>query len=313
MNHFAYQLAHNGHLSFKQKCRSLVMQTFGHEALFNVDDLRANSHCYVFNINIYRIGAIEKEYLTKRKLFNPFKWLEFAIAFPFEILSWSLQRALFKIGHHFDNEERSVFKSFILFITNLASFLLSPLVNMLSHIALAIPKRILAPVRYIIRPTIEFARKQPGLFAATLLITLLFSALIAASIFTGGIPLIISGATIAGLIVAKTALAASIAIAAWATFLKLVTGIQEIFGAIVRYINAPWHQPTEKFKAHTSTDKITKTLHAINPKYTLVNKPEEQDCAQTLALTTGTESIFYKPKKTSLTQAESVSNNKRCC
>jgi len=258
MNRFAQQFAQNRHLSFKQKNRSLIIQIFGNESLIDTSELCDLSYCETFNEDIYRLHTLKKNHIAYRKLFNPFKWLEYLLVTPLELLSWVLDKYLLE--------------------------LLSIPINAIIHTVLAIPKRILAPARYIIRPAIELAKTQPKLFAVAVALAIITIAAVTTSVFTGGLPILL-----AGIITASTA------ITAWPFFISLVANLKEGVAAIINMKNSPGYKPEEekKLAVNSSTKEIAFALHAINPKLALINKSNEQHCKQTVALITGTEALFY--------------------
>lgn len=93
MNYFSYRFVHDIHLSLHRKIRNMFMQIFGEEANFPKQDLeKIAGHCGVFEINIPRIHELNLQQLAKRKLLNPFKWLEFGFAILFELPQWAVKR-----------------------------------------------------------------------------------------------------------------------------------------------------------------------------------------------------------------------------
>src|SRR5438045_1899065 len=91
MNRLSHELAVNGHLTFKQKLRHMMLEIFGHEAMIDTDDLAVTSHCPIVNEDVYRVAKLEMRHLALRKLFNPFKWLELIIMTPVELFAWWAQ------------------------------------------------------------------------------------------------------------------------------------------------------------------------------------------------------------------------------
>src|SRR5262249_521420 len=143
-NRLSQQLSRDGHLTFGKKYRDLIMQIFGHEALLAQEDTPDIAHCIFFDVDIHRFSAICLEHLAWRKLGNPFKWLEFLLTAPLEMLSWSLQRFIGYFGRAIKKFSRSesiqnkIIKSGILLIPQLLFTLLSigyPFLNLAVNLA----------------------------------------------------------------------------------------------------------------------------------------------------------------------------------
>ncbi len=248
MNHLAQQLLFaQTHATWRQRTRAIVLQIFGHEGLFDVDGLRKTSHCGTLNEEVYRLAPLRvRKDLALRKLLNPFKWVEFLIAYPLTMLA----------------QQISPFDLYI--------------VNTLANVATGIARRVLAPVRYIVRPTIELIQSSPALASYVIAGSLLVMGLLAATIFTGGASLLLG-----------------IAIACiWPTVLKLTTTAKEAADLYQRPKPDFSEQRTEMFMKG-STVKVSAALHAIDPVRTDVKHPTQQSVSYRLALFTGTESLFY--------------------
>lgn len=217
MNRLTQQFVHDGHLSFRQKIFLLIMQIFGDEILVDVDDLGDMSHCCVFNEDVYSLNKIEMKHLAWRKLLNPFKWLEFLISVPLELISWAPMRFGFK--------------------TETAFFFdwLTVLIQPLTHIPLGLARRILAPARYIIRPLINMAKQEPGSFAILLGLTLIAAGFLASALFTGGLSLAVGGVVLTTTVAAKV----GIIVAASAICFSLLRTVKDFFGSILQLITKP--------------------------------------------------------------------------
>lgn len=289
MNKLLYQLSSDYHLSFKQKVLQICFQIFGHEALIDVTHLRNNSHCQVFDMDIYRLASIKNQ-LAYRKLFNPFKWIEWGSAIVLESIPWCFYNASLFLKNKLTHQNNAIIyflgKTVQLILENLG-FLL----NIACHMLLGVARRFVAPVRYLVRPSLELLQIHPNTFLALLSLTLLMSAVLTFTFLTGGslIPFLLGMAMI------------------WTVPLKGITSFLEVNDAVSKIENRkPADQQEVKQFLAGSTYKLTELLHAVNPKVATVNHVEEQSIAFTLALFTGTE-LFYKPSTTK--QKQVVSKN----
>jgi len=71
-NQFISQFVRDEHLSFRQKLRDLIIRIYGHESLYNNQDLADTAYSVVFNAQVYRLARIElPRDLAYRKIFNP--------------------------------------------------------------------------------------------------------------------------------------------------------------------------------------------------------------------------------------------------
>jgi hypothetical protein len=190
MNQFIQQLVRDIHLTFSKKLRELIIKIYGHEGLSNNQNLSHIANCTIFNEELYRLQKIEWTDLAYRKLLNPFKSLELLITIPLELLPWALGRFVVKFTPYcmsidsscsIKNIPRLVAKgglaSIIFF--SIAAF---PFINLASNIVTGIVRRFLAPVRYIIRPSIEMAKLHPKTFLVTLGFSLILTA-VSAGVF----------------------------------------------------------------------------------------------------------------------------------
>jgi hypothetical protein len=203
MNQFIQQLVRDGHLTFYKKIRELIMKIYGHEGFSNNQNLGYIANCTVFNEEIYRLQKIEWKDLAYRKLLNPFKLVELLITAPLELLPWALERFVVNFtpycmsidsSYRIKNILRLVGKGLLASIIFLSAVAF-PFINLATNIATGIIRRFLAPVRYIIRPSIEMAKLHPKTFLVILGFTLIFTA-ISASVF----PIVIAG----GLVLASS-------------------------------------------------------------------------------------------------------------
>ncbi|MCD6039493.1 MAG: hypothetical protein K0S27_893 [Gammaproteobacteria bacterium] len=178
INRFYHQLIRDMHLTFRQKCRDLVMQIFGHEMLIDKKEMADIKHCTVFNMDFYRLNRITWAHIAPRKLLNPFKWVEFGIVVPLELLSWGINQLPVFIYHYIkkNKEEEPGYgnsRAFEFFaILHWCLIGIGSLFNLTTHLITGTARRFLAPVRYLIRPAIETARNYPYSFATIVLLTL---------------------------------------------------------------------------------------------------------------------------------------------
>jgi hypothetical protein len=286
INRFAQQLTQNGYFSCKKKCFHIILQVFGHEALVEANALTKNAHCHILDIDVHRLATLSPSQLAYRKLFNPFKWLEFILVFPLEMLAWSLQRHALLLSAFIQNKDMTFLNQILSLYSLLMFFVIAPIVNLAVNIALAIPRRILAPVRYIIRPSIELALTHPVTFASLFSVAFLAVSLMAFSIFTGTFPLLLSLAITATISAAATPIA-------WSLAVKCTTSMLDV----MNLLTTPHHQIKHRRQPRYSTAIITEEVHALNSNHTRITRAEEQDYKHTLALFTGTECLFYKPYK----------------
>lgn len=288
MNKLLYQLSSDYHLSFKQKILQICLQIFGHEALIDVAQLRNNSHCQVFDIDIYRLASIENQ-LAYRKLLNPFKWVEWCLAIVLEGIPW----VFYKTNKFLNNKLKKQNNVFIYFLGESLRLIVETLgftLNIVSHALLELARILLAPVRNIIRPSLELLQTHTEIFLTLLSFTVLMSAALAFTFFTAG--------------VASSFLLSLIP--TWIIALKAATNFLEVKSAFQKIADyRPSDQQEIKQFLSGSTYKMTELLHGINPKLTVINKANEQTAAHTLALFTGTESLFYKPIPTKSKQVNS--------
>ena len=296
MNRLSHQLAHDGHATFKQKCRSLILSSFGHEGVLEKTILSPkNGHCDIFEIDIYRIGRIPASALAKRKLFNPLKWVELALVFPFEILHWWIQKSPYMLDKRYPFARHKTHRNrLIQAYAILSHFVLMPASILISNITLAIPRRILAPARYIIRPSIELAKQKPWLFALTLAITTATIAITAALLFTGAVPLALPALTLTAVLITKACITAGVAATMWCGLGKLIQTIADIKQAYAQRKHPERQSALDNAKE--STTIISEAFQGMNTSLTRITTPDKQKCAETLALWTGTEAIFF-PKK----------------
>lgn len=241
INRFWDQIIRDRHLTFNKKWRELVMQTFGHEALINESDTADIAHCTVFDIDFYRLNTLTLKHLALRKLLNPFKWVEFLIVAPLELLSWkihSLAPALVKASKKALKElpdKKSLkakaisYSADFLFIVH---SLVSAVINLAVNIVTGLARRLLAPVRYLIRPAIETAKKYPWSFATIAAITAAVAIGLTVTILTGGLPAVLGGLFLAGSLAVKLATVGVSAVALGAFLTKGFNTVREFFAGI---------------------------------------------------------------------------------
>ncbi len=127
MNRFSHQFARDGHLTFRKKCRDLVIQIFGHEGLYDEAQIADVGVCPTFGIDIYRLNDWKFANLAWRKLVNPFKWLEFLITAPLELLAWAPARFVGHVNNttKIEGKNRKGFIDFLIlliYLTELSPF-----------------------------------------------------------------------------------------------------------------------------------------------------------------------------------------------
>ena len=296
MNRLAIQFAQDGHLSFNQKCRGLFMQSFGHGALIKSNDLVKNGHCKRLNLDTYRLKVIRLEHLSWLNLLNLITWLGF-IASLLELLPWGLQYADSKLYFRppFKNQLAETLRKCYL---ALCYPFLTVLLHIIIHFILAMIRLVLAPGRLIIRPSIALALDNPDLFCLMLLITFVFTATLAWYLLAGNFTLVIGGIALTSTVSTQVAALAIVALVTWILLLKCYTLVTALIDIDSRG-DVPMHeQMVEVYldpKAYT--DNICRAVHGLNPEHTAITKPEEQDFCHSLSLLTGTEALFYPPRK----------------
>lgn len=224
MNRLTHQLARDGHLTFRSKCRDLVIKIFGHEAQYDHDNLADIAICDTFDLDIYRLNQIRLKDLALRKLFNPFKWLEFLVTAPLELISWGVQRGIRNILIF--SEHQPFIINIILNILPMILMLIFPVVNVSVNAITGLLRRILAPVRYIVRPSIELAKMYPSTFWSAVGMTLLITGGLTATVLTGGLPAL-GGLFLAAGLGLKGGAVSALAAVTWAGLLKCVCTIRE--------------------------------------------------------------------------------------
>lgn len=274
INRLAVQFAQDGHLSFRQKWRSLVMQAFGHEALISSDDLVKNGHCPTLNTDTYRLKSIERRHLAWRKLLNPFKWLEFIVSW-LEFLPWLIHH---NISKHLSNG----------LLGYLAVFL-----HLMIHSVLAIIRPFLAPARHIIRPSIQLAKSHPLAFNVMLLTTLILAGGISWFLLIGNGLWMMVGITLAGNFAAQLGILALTAILFWTLLLKCHTFFSRLLDIQKNRDVDINTQTVEVYAPKASTSNISRLLFGLDPEQTEIIAAEEQGFWHSFALFAGLEEILY--------------------
>ncbi len=246
LNRLSHQLARNGHLTFNKKCRDLLLQIFGHESLIANSDTADIAHCTVLNEDFYRMSTLRWEHFALRKLLNPFKWLEFILTAPLEILSWSVVRFTGFLGKQLEENLAPIQNrylrfglSFVLIVFLALLVIAFPIVNITVNLITGALRRFLAPVRYIIRPAIETARKYPKSFSAIVAISLGIGIALTVAVLTGGLPAILGGLFLAGSLAVKLTAVSMAATALGALLTKGFNTLREFVAAVKSKINAP--------------------------------------------------------------------------
>lgn len=290
MNHLSLQFAQNGHFSFRQKIRQELLTIFGHEANAMPS---VRGHCDAFNIHIAKVKPLQFSQLAKRKLANPFKWIELLLTLPFELLNWAISRHAIKLIHRTTERESSWTSNLVKGYATIVFYLLAPIINALTHLALSLFKRILAPVRYIIRPCIILAKTQPKALFATIATAVTLGAIISISLITGGIPFILAGVSFAAVLLTKIAISIGSGLAAWCLSLGVANNTIHAIDMVKQFTRSK-KSPPQQHSTITSTAHITQQLHHITPSFTRIATPNKQGWKHTLALATGTEMIFFR-------------------
>lgn len=234
MNRLFHQLGRDGHLTFRKKWRDLVVQIFGHEKLYdNQKHLSDVGFCPSCELDYYRLSVYEFKDLAWRKLVNPFKWVEFLIAVPLEFLAWGFGRLLGRTSDYskhlkYSGQKIAPGKKLFLILAMVFLTLSNFFVNLAVNLITGLMRRVLAPARYIIRPSIELAKRRPKSFLAVLALTLGLAAFVAVSIFTGGLPLVAVGGIFFASLGAKILLTGIASIAIWATLLKSAQVVRDL-------------------------------------------------------------------------------------
>ncbi len=246
LNRLLQQVARDGHLTFNKKWRDLLLQIFGHEGLIANNDTADIAHCTDLNEDFYRMSTLRWEHFAPRKLLNPFKWLEFLLTAPLEILSWSigrLTRFLYKqLKENIAPIQNRYLRFGLGFIQAIFFVLLviaPAMVNIAVNLITGVLRRFLAPVRYIIRPAIETARKYPKSFSAIVAISVGIGIALTVTVLTGGLPVILGGLFLSGSLAVKLTAISIAATAQGALLTKGFNTLRELVGAVKSKINRP--------------------------------------------------------------------------
>lgn len=330
-NSFFDQFIRDAHLTFRKKCRELVIKIYGHEALIAESDTGDIAHCIVFDLDIYRMRSVKWEHLAPRKLLNPFKLLEFLITVPLELLSWFFHRGqarCFQLLVRRKNEwateknkllakektlcekaggisvseatalaeEKAVLERKIKRETRFYTFiatclaLIYPLVSLAVNLATGLVRRVLAPVRYLIRPAIKTARTYPKSFAALVLITLGVTMALAASIFTGGLPAILGAIVLGGSMALKLLTVAGIGVSLGAFLTKGFNAVRELISGIFTAKNAPAPR-TQMYGVDKRNQKTDYDINVVKLNGEVTKEHLDRNYQNVLPLL-----IFYKRK-----------------
>lgn len=297
MNRLSHQLALDHNTTFNQRCRILFLKVFGHESLVSTKDLRAAAYCTVLKVDIQKIARINPDQLAKRKLFNPFKYIEFALTALFELPLWLLIRSTYYSADKYNDENcyKTEWKATAVTLYGISiQNVVYPVLLLLYELVFFFVRRALAPARYLIRPWIEMARTQPRTFLIVLACSLLFSLALCTCLWFGLIPIGITLASAAAIIATKIALSAAITLATTAILTRGVTLSQEIKEMHTRMHQTEFKsQPKPEIKKLSSVHFITEALHARNRKLSKIKPASEQDLKETLALFLGVEALSH--------------------
>lgn len=351
MNRLIQQLARNYHLTFRKKWRDLVFQTFGHEAPIPQADLADVSHCMIFNEDFYRLGTIDfQKHLARRKWLNPFKWAEFLLVMPPELAAWAWRRGMvFLWDACWTLEDKAIRvsapwkKTGLELARHLLLGLLFPLeiggilFDIATNVATGMVRRILAPARYIIRPSLDMLKSRPLIFAGLVAATLALTAAAAVTLLTGGIALPVFLAPLALTVAGKVSLIALTAGTLWASLVKCSDTVIDAVHAIQSMRAAPSHASqaravknlNKKLKQEArdnpscTTARITSSLHALSPDLTHIRPLEQQDLVYDLVSFTGTNVLAWPndgaaikaapEDRAAAVEGENLPRPARCC
>jgi hypothetical protein len=283
MTRFSHNLALNGgHLTFHQKFNHTVMQIFGHEALFPVYKLRHNSHCTLLDTDIYRIGELDYTELAKRKLFNPFKLLEFCLVMPIEMLIFAMTECGVELASIPVPATGPILLKLASYGVKLIGISLAAFMQPIYVVGLLVTgtlQLLLAPVRKIVRPAVELSITQPNHLTLINCITLAAAVTLTVTLL-------------------NPVLALMGALITWVASLKLVTLSQDFFELYKSFKSKrETHCQHIELFVEGDTEKITEMLHSINPRLSEMKLPNEQDTKFSLALFAGTEAVFFKRQR----------------
>lgn len=285
MNFFNYKrnFVENYYLTYRQKIRQMIIEVFGHEGLYDVSDLAESQHDIESGITIYRIQRIHLSHLAVRKIMNPFKWVEFLLTFTLESIAWGVLKAPHALLEAYPKNK------LLRFYKSVTESFLYPAMQFLFQFILGVARRIVAPVKYLVRPMIEFAKRSPKYFIVATLVTIVVAS-IAAIVFICT-PLVGLGLVLAG------ALGAAAVKALGAIAIAMVGAMSFSANYAVNVANMRKKMLEKKDAAHVfkekTTAKISATLHHIAPKLAVVKPIKHQGIGYTLSLFTGTESLFF--------------------
>lgn len=253
-NRCFHQILRDSHLTTKMKWRDLFMQIFGHEALVAEEDTANITHCFVFNIDFYRLNTIRWNHLARRKLLNPFKWIEFLTVAPLELFSWSIQRlsltilkrviGIDKTMRQNDNTSVKLLLISLQFLVLICLLLLlsSLLINLAVNLVTGVMRRFIAPARYLIRPAIEMAKNHPKSFATITMITLAIAIGLTITVLTGGLPAALSGLFLTGALVTKLVTVVFASTALNALLIKGANVIRDLINGVCTAKKSPPHR-----------------------------------------------------------------------
>ena len=263
INRLFHQVIRDSHLTFNKKCRDLVMQIYGHEGLVDEADTADIAHCSFFNIDFYRMSLIKSEHLALRKLANPFKLVEFLIVATLELPIWCFTRLAVRIGKNLDSiKEKKLLWYFSWFCIG-GLFLIYYPPHLAVNLITGVLRRFLAPVRYLIRPAIETARKYPQSFLAIVVVTLGIAIGLTVAILTGGLPAIVGGLFPAGTVTLKLATVGISSVSLGAFLTKGFNTVRELIGGCL--VAFPEERDIEKqdddlFKRNQKTNYLVNII-----------------------------------------------------
>lgn len=295
MNRLSHQLALDHNTTFNQRWRILFLKVFGHESTVRKSDLRTAAYCSVLKVDIQKIARINPDQLAKRKLFNPFKYIEFILTAIFELPLWLLIRSTYYFADKYNDEDCYKTESKSIAVTLYGMFIQNfayPLILMFYEVVFFFVRRVLAPARYLIRPWIEMARTQPRTFMVVLACALLLSIGLCALLWMGIIPLGLTIASLAIVIATKIAVSVAMTVATTAVLTRAVTFSQEIKEMHAR-INQTELESQPQPKKSYSVRYITEALHARHRKLSKIKPAEEQDLKESLALFLGVDALTH--------------------
>lgn len=329
-NRFAQELGRYGHCSFNQFIRGLTYKIMGEEASVPIQELAVNSHCPTLDTDFYRFAKPQP--WAPRKKYNPFKWVELGVTAPFEIMRWGCQRGFFQFRESFlaycsvtrdmgqpftESTTTTLGDCFKRYPVKTVGACLVGTVLATGAVTFAVfnetvfagLRRYLAPVRYVIRPSIELYKEHAKTFMAmclaAVMLTIVLSMLVTNqelfnlesflenSEFFDQFFKLLSAATIGE----KAGMVVVIASHSWAVCLRTATGIRESGQILQRALMGRPRREQEvsqfQYLVKGTTTQVTAVFHGLNAALTDIRPLQEQTLRYKAALSTGTDALFF--------------------